>query len=186
MEEVRPLQPRRPDDRTESRLKPAAPSLAPIYTVNSRALRKWSQERLQLNFLPDGSVEARFRYEGTTCSNLGRPLEFDYHVKLGRLANDYRILETRCVPAPGDTGHTFMCEYLKNAGALMDNIAAERPLLGGSLSDVLTWKRDASPAGCYCDGASRRHKWGLVFEVIHFALAHREQSQSFSFARESR
>ena len=26
-------------------------------------------------------------------------------------------------------------------------------------------------AGCYCEPASRKHKWGLVLETIHFALA---------------
>jgi len=30
--------------------------------------------------------------------------------------------------------------------------------------------RPASPAGCYCEPASRQHKWGLVLETIHYAL----------------
>jgi hypothetical protein len=28
----------------------------------------------------------------------------------------------------------------------------------------------AGRAGCYCDAASRQHKWGLVLETIHYAL----------------
>jgi hypothetical protein len=28
-----------------------------------------------------------------------------------------------------------------------------------------------SPAGCYCEPDSRQHKWGLVLETIHYALA---------------
>jgi len=28
-----------------------------------------------------------------------------------------------------------------------------------------------SSTGCYCDEASRAHKWGLVLETIHYALA---------------
>ena len=63
------------------------------YTLNPRALQKWSRERLQLKFSRDGAVEAGFRYEGTTCSNLGRTLEFDYHVKLAPPSDGYRILE---------------------------------------------------------------------------------------------
>jgi hypothetical protein len=26
-------------------------------------------------------------------------------------------------------------------------------------------------AGCYCEPAGRKYKWGLVLETIHFALA---------------
>ena len=144
------------------------------YTVNSRALQKWSQERLRLKFLPGGSVEAHFRYEGTTCSNMGRALEFDYCVKLGAAHDDYKILETSCAPAPDDTGHTQQCEYLSNADALMRSIATEKPLLGRPLNDVLAWVRPPNPSGCFCDLERRDHKWGLVFEAIHFALAQRE------------
>ena len=144
------------------------------YTVNSRALQKWSRERLRLNFLPDGLVEALFRYEGTTCSNLGRALEFDYRVKLGAACDDHRILETSCAPASGDNGHAQQCEYLKDASALMRSIAAEKPLLGQPLNDVLSWKRAPNPSGCYCDRERRDHKWGLVFEVLHYAFAQRE------------
>jgi hypothetical protein len=146
------------------------------YTTNPRALEKWSRERLRLEFSRAGAVEAGFRYEGTTCSNMGRALEFDYHVKLAPLADQYRILEMDCAPAPGDTGHQFQCEYLNNAKTLMRNIAAEKPLLGRPLHDVLTWKREYNPSGCFCDLPRREHKWGLVLEVIHFALAQREKT----------
>jgi hypothetical protein len=145
------------------------------YTVNVRALQKWSQERLRLKILPDGLIEAHFRYEGTTCLNMGRALEFDYRVKLGVAQDDYKILETSCAPAPGDTGHTQQCEYLNNADTLMRNIATEKPLLGRPLNDVLAWARTPSPSGCFCDLERRQHKWGLVFEAIHFALLQREE-----------
>ena len=147
--------------------------LAARYSVNSRALKKWSQERLALQWLDNGTVEARFRYEGTTCSNLGRPLAYDYVIKLDAI--DYRILEATCAPAPGDTGHAAMCEFINNGERLSSAIATENPLAGRALNDVLMWKRAFSPAGCYCDAESRMHKWGLVLEVIHYALAKREQ-----------
>ena len=145
------------------------------YSINLRALRKWVRERLHLKTLHDGSVEARFRYEGTTCSNLGRPLEFDYHVMLGPLEDGYKIIEATCAPAPGDTGHTCECEYLNNAESFMRSIASEKPLRGRPLNDVLTWERSYSPSGCYCDADRRAHKWGLVFEVIHYALVRQEK-----------
>jgi hypothetical protein len=141
------------------------------YTVNPRALKKWVEERLLLEFANDGSVTARFRYDGTTCSNLGQPLQYNYLVRLEPPSQAYRVAELRCAPASTDTGHAQMCEYLKDAAGLMNRIASEKPLLGRPLNDVLTWERATNPAGCYCEAASREHKWGLVFEVIHFALA---------------
>ncbi|MDZ7361133.1 MAG: hypothetical protein ONB46_10450 [candidate division KSB1 bacterium] len=147
------------------------------YSIDSRALRKWSQQRLHLNILDDGSVSARFRYEGTTCSNLGHRLEYDYHLKLGSAEDEYKIIEMSCAPAPGDTGHAYMCEYLNNARLLEEAIAKEKPLLGRPLNEVLAWKRQFNPSGCYCDRSSREHKWGLALEVIHYALAqHDEQT----------
>lgn len=145
------------------------------YSINSRALRKWSQERLTLRILEDQSIEARFRYEGTTCSNLGRPLAYDYVIKLEGPEQGYRILETACAPAPGDIGHAAMCEYINDSERLAAVVATEKPLAGKPLNDVLGWKRAFSPAGCYCDADSRMHKWGLVLEVIHYALVRREQ-----------
>ena len=146
------------------------------YTINPRALEKWSKERLQLEFLSDGAVEAIFHYEGTTCSNMGRALAFDYRVKLAPPDEHFKILEMDCAPAPGDTGHQFQCGYLNAAEALTHSIASEKPLLGKPLNEVLTWKRSYDPSGCYCDVTRREHKWGLVLEVIHFALARRGAS----------
>jgi len=146
------------------------------YTINSRALEKWSRDRLRLEFSRDGAVVAGFRYEGTTCSNMGRALEYDYRVKLAAPADRYRILEMQCAPASGDTGHQFQCEFLNDAETLMRHIAGEKPLLGRPLDDVLTWKREYNPSGCFCDLPRREHKWGLVLEVIHFALVQREKA----------
>jgi hypothetical protein len=148
------------------------------YTINDRALQKWSQERLELKFLADHSTEARFYYEGTTCSNMGRPLAFDYQVKLGPAGDGYKILGANCAPVPDDIGHQYQCEYLNNAEAFMRSIAEEKPLLGKSLNDVLTWERPHNPSGCYCDAERRAHKWGLVFEVIHYALVRREREMA--------
>jgi hypothetical protein len=43
-------------------------------------------------------------------------------------------------------------------------------MLGQPLASVLAWRREPSPAGCYCEATSREHKWGLVLETIHYAL----------------
>ncbi|MEO7300059.1 MAG: hypothetical protein ABI042_15950 [Verrucomicrobiota bacterium] len=141
------------------------------YSVNARALKKWSRERLHLEIDEEGWVKARFRFEGTTCSNLGRLIEYDYFVRLHPRAQSYRIAEARCLPAEGDTGHAQQCEYLRDPAFFMSQVAAEKPLLNCPLNDILAWKRSVNPAGCHCEFGSREHKWGMVFEVIHFALA---------------
>jgi hypothetical protein len=144
-----------------------------LYTVSTKALKRWAEERLSLELREDGTVDALFRYEGTTCTNMGRPLVFHYQVKLGSRRDGYPILEQRCAPAPDDTGHTSMCQYLSDAARLMAAIDREKPLLGRPLNDVLSWQRSASAAGCYCEPGSREHKWGLVLDTIHYALAQR-------------
>ncbi|MGB9456127.1 MAG: hypothetical protein WCB12_08800 [Bryobacteraceae bacterium] len=145
------------------------------YSTNRKALRRWAAERLTISRRDDGTTGARFRYQGTTCTNMGRALEFDYHVSLGRREEGYPVLEARCGPAPGDTGHTFMCQYDAD-GRLLAAVDAEKPLLGRPLHEVLQWQRPPSAAGCYCEPASRQHKWGLVFETIHYALLGQESA----------
>ncbi len=155
------------------------PSLrpAPKYSVNARALRKWSQERLWLSTDDDGRVEARFRYEGTTCSSMGRPLTYDYHVRLQPPGEAYRIVAARCTPASDDIGHASQCEYLKDGDEFQRAIERDVPLLGQPLHEVFAWERSSNPAGCYCETSARLHKWGLVFEVIHFALTEQAKTK---------
>jgi hypothetical protein len=150
------------------------------YKINAKALDKWSKERLVLNILDDRSIEAQFRYEGTTCANTGRPLEFIYRVKLGASESQYKIQEAFCLPAPGDTGHTSMCQYIKDGRQLMFAIEREKPLLGKPLNAVLDWNYMSNPAGCYCNPASRQHKWGIVLQVIHYAMVQHEKQNEGS------
>ena len=100
------------------------------YSVSQKALQKWSEERLQLNFLNDNSIEAKFRYEGTTCSNMGRKLEFDYQIKLSSQEEGYKITRLDCSHSNNDDGYKFMCEYLRNPEELMNKIENEKPLFG--------------------------------------------------------
>ncbi len=140
------------------------------YTVNAKALKRWASERLSIERHADGALDALFLYEGTTCTNMGRPLKFLYRVKLGPKDEGYLIREQSCGPAPGDRGYESMCAYLDHGPQLMTSIDGEKPLLGRRLEDVLGWQRAQAPAGCYCDRESRQHKWGLVLETIHYAL----------------
>jgi hypothetical protein len=56
---------------------------APMYATNRKALRRWVEERLTLTDRVDGGIDARFVYDGSTCSNMGRALRFIYRVSLG-------------------------------------------------------------------------------------------------------
>ena len=148
------------------------------YSVNARALRKWATERVQVDSREDGTVEATFRFDGTTCSNQGHPLAFDYRVALSGPDDGYRILRSSCAPAPGDDGYEYTCAYLQDADGFMQNIAREKPLLGRPIEEVLGWSRPAAPSGCHCTAESRAHKWGLALEAIHYALVQAQTGNS--------
>ena len=154
------------------------PTPAPRYTVNTRALRKWAAERVSLAPQADGTLEAVFRFDGTTCSH--QPLAFDYRVRLSGPANGNVILASSCAPAPDDDGHQLTCSYLAGAADHLHEIAAERPLLGRPLDEVFEWSRESASAGCHCTSASRAHKWGLALEAIHYALAQARAPQTVS------
>ena len=145
------------------------------YAVNARALQKWAAERLTLKRSEDGGVDALFRYDGTTCTNLGRPLAFHYNLRLGPREQGFPVRQQRCAPAPDDEGHAYMCEYIRDREGLMTAIDAEKPLLGQPLSAALSWRPASSAAGCYCEAGSREHKWALVLETVHYALTQTEK-----------
>jgi len=166
---------RTPYLRARPSLEPVAPTPQPTaYSINPKALQRWAAERLVLETRADGTLDARFRYDGVTCTNMGLPLAFDYHVALGPRQQGYPIRSQSCAPAAGDSGHASMCQYLTDGSGLMAAIAREKPLAGRPLAEVLAWHRLGLAAGCYCDAASREHKWGLVLETIHYALDRRE------------
>lgn len=149
----------------------------PGYVTPQRALRKWAAERVQVTPLPDGAIEAVFRFDGTTCSNLGRPLAFDYRVRLDAAQ---RIISCSCAPAPDDEGYRSTCAYLAEPERFLRDVAGDQPLLGRPLDDVLGWERPAVSTGCHCNADSRLHKWGFVLEAIHFALRHKAQAGALS------
>jgi hypothetical protein len=164
-------------DRTPGRSE-TGPAQEPRSTVNARALRKWAAERVRLDFLDDGFIEASFRFDGTTCSH--QPLAFDYRVRLSGPADGHVILESSCRPAPDDEGHKLTCSYLAEGEDHLHEVAAERPLAGRPLTEVFAWSRESAPSGCHCAPASRAHKWGLALEAIHYALAQTRVAQPVS------
>jgi hypothetical protein len=64
---------------------------------------------------------------------------------------------------------------MDNPQQLMAAVESEKPLLGRRLDQVLSWDAAAAGAGCYCHVSDRMHKWRLVLETIHYALAQQEK-----------
>ena len=145
------------------------------YSISEKALLKWSNDRLTMNVLSDGTIFAKFRYNGTTCSNLGHELIFDYHIELSSSEESYRIKSLKCIPV--NNGYTFMCEYSTDENGVMKEIELEKPLIGKPLNEILTWKRNYNPEGCYCKKESRDYKWGIVFEVLHYKIVQSETTK---------
>ncbi len=177
IESIQRLRSELTDSTNEPSKMPSPLSRNAQYRTGMSALKKWSKERLRLRFAEDGTVEATFTYDGTTCSNLGRPLQFILSVRLGSEQTGYKILSTDCFPAPGDEGHKSMCEYIRRGDPFIESIREEKPLAGKSLEEVLAWERPFSPTGCFCERPGRLHKWGLALEVLHFALANMNEHQ---------
>lgn len=144
------------------------------YKISLKALQKWSDKHLKFKILGDNSIEAKFRYKGTTCSNMGHPLEFDYNIKLSPPDDMYKIVSMNCSPAPDNDGYKFMCDYISDSESLMRSIENAKPLIGKSINEILNWQYQYSPEGCYCKQESREYKWGLVLEVLHYTLAQYE------------
>lgn len=153
-----------------------ASSVSSPYAFPERALRRWAGENLTLTPRPDGGVDAVFRLEGSTCANIAFFLL--YRVALSPATAGRRIESMNCAPAPFDEGHTRMCSWQENAGAIAATMRDETPLLGLPLDSVLAWRPRQSPPGCLCAQPSRHHKWHAVLETLHLALNQPRPSSS--------
>ncbi|HVW22485.1 MAG TPA: hypothetical protein VHC86_14820 [Opitutaceae bacterium] len=147
----------------------AAPASAgPGYRIAERALRKWATERVALERGADGSVRARFRFDGTTCSHL--ELAFDYELLLSPDAAGWKLREAACGPAPGDEGHAKSCAYLADAEGLRKALDEESPRAGLTLDQALALAAPGVSSGCHCTAEGRAHKWSMALQAVHFAL----------------
>lgn len=140
-----------------------------IYTFPPRALRRWSTQHLQLQHEVDGGVTAVFRLDGTTCGHY--PITMHYTVRLGAASDGWMIRQLNVAPAPDDDGYERQCAAASDPEGLRDDLLSERPCLGQPLADAVAWAPETTPAGCLCTAASRAHKWRMVFQTLHYALA---------------
>lgn len=141
------------------------------YAFSEKVLDRWSRERLEIERAPQGEILARFRYEGSTCNNLGFPIHMEYRIRLSAASEGYRILETECIAAQDDEGFGKTCGYLNNLDAFSAAFEKEHPLVGQSLAEGPDWAPPSSPSGCWCTKTDRDHKWKVVFQTLHYKLA---------------
>jgi hypothetical protein len=150
-------------------------SAASNYVFSNKALSLWREKRLHLKVLSHQQLVARFRFDGTTCNNMGVPIAIDYHVSLERNSGPgYRIVNCFCQPAEGDVGFRSMCAYLENPDQHQSQVESYQPLIGRPLDEALAWHPPVSPAGCLCSRASQDHKWRIVLQTIHYALVNHD------------
>lgn len=150
---------------------PATPNGWP-YAVARAPLSKWARERVSLR-QQNGFVIAEFVYAGSTCSNMGHPLQAILSLVLIPNGNDdYRIINTHCRPVADDAGCAKMCAHLAAPETFFADINEDHPLTGMTLSEAIAWQPALEMGGCLCSHESRNHKWRNAVQSIHYALNH--------------
>ncbi len=154
-----------------------------LYSFPEKALLRWSRRRLE--WLPEMGRRraARFRFDGTTCSNMGLSIGMSYYVELERRADGSAVIVAcGCSPREGDRGYEGMCAYRTDPGGFAA-ASSEPPFeigatLGDALGDALGRRESSMSSGCLCTKADREHKWRIVLETIHFDLFGAERRTS--------
>jgi hypothetical protein len=150
------------------------PRVSRGYAFPRKALERWQREYLRLDVADDGSVAARFLYQGNTCGNMGKEFTILFEVELDRNITGLSVAAARCLPAAEGNGYRATCAALERPATFLSEIEKEQPFVGRCLDDVLEWEPDTTPSGCLCDRSDRDHKWRIVLQTLHFALRERE------------
>jgi hypothetical protein len=139
------------------------------YAIPESSLARWAKERLRQEPRADGSVVYSFTLSGSTCTNMGQPLEVVMTVATD---GQGRIQQASSSPAPGDTGCNAMCGALGNGRMFLAQAGHADEAIGLTLEEAAfrNWLPEIS--GCFCSEGNRRHKWRNVFQAIHFAVTH--------------
>jgi hypothetical protein len=141
------------------------------YGYPEKALRRWAKSLLTLDHREDGVARGRFRFDGSTCTNGGIPLAFEYEVELSPSTDGRRLLSMTCRPVSKNTGYEAMCSVRENEAAFWRALSAETPFLGHPLAEALDWNPPTNPAACLCTSENRDHKWRMVLHTLHYALS---------------
>jgi len=138
----------------------------PAYAVAEKALRRWARERLQRKPRPEGGTDYSFAMSGSTCTNLGHPIEVVMTVAVGAGG---RIEAATLQPAATDTGWKAMCATSVDSARFLAENADCAEAVGLSLREAAFRDWSVEESGCYCTAGNRRHKWRNTFQAIYFA-----------------
>ncbi|MBF0280018.1 MAG: hypothetical protein HQM13_19630 [SAR324 cluster bacterium] len=146
-----------------------------IYNLPEKALVKWAKENVILDHFQDGSIEAQFRFVGSTCGFTGHSIDFEFRVKLSSLSDGRRVTKTSCRPSANDRGAVQMCAYITHSDQFLKSINAYHPRLGETLDACILWAPEIIPAGCLCNEQALNHKWRNAYQTIHYAISLKEK-----------
>jgi hypothetical protein len=138
----------------------------PVYAVAEKALLRWAKERLRRNPRPNGGMAYSFAMSGSTCTNMGRPIEVVMNIEVGA---DGRIEGAFIRPAEGDIGWNSMCATSKNADRFLAEAGDCADVIGLTLREAAFREWNVEESGCFCVEGNRRHKWRNTFQAIYFA-----------------
>jgi hypothetical protein len=142
-------------------------SLNPSYSISPRALQRWSDERLHIQRRPDGGTVYSFLLSGSTCNNMGMPIEVEMIVTTDA---DGRIESARSYPSANDRGCHLMCAANGNATSFFTETGECSDVIGQTIEQAAFREWDVEPSGCFCTAGNRRHKWRNVFQTLHYAM----------------
>jgi hypothetical protein len=139
------------------------------YAVAEPALRRWARERLHRQPRDDGGIVYSFLMSGSTCNNMGVPLE-----AIMTLAVDAqgKIESATARPAPHDRGCDAMCQAQCDGRRFLADFGSCNEVVGLTLLEAAFRDWNEEPSGCFCTAGARRHKWRNVFQTLHFAATH--------------
>jgi hypothetical protein len=141
----------------------------PAYAIPERAIRTWVTERLRRQPRAHGGVLYSFTLSGSTCNNMGVPLEVIMTVAVGA---DGRIEAATSRPAAADFGCRAMCAAQGDGRRFFGEVGGCEEAIGLTLEQAAFRQWEEEPSGCFCTPGNRRHKWRNVFQTLHYAATH--------------
>ena len=146
---------------------PTTSSSSSAYSISPRALQRWTDERLHIQRRPDGGTVYSFVLSGSTCNNMGMPVEVEMIVTTDA---DGRIESARSYPSASDRGCHLMCAANGNATQFFTATGECGDVIGQTIEQAAFREWDVEPSGCFCTAGNRRHKWRNVFQTLHYAI----------------
>jgi hypothetical protein len=145
------------------------------YRIPKATLRKWADQCLTCLRDEEGQRRYRFAFEGSTCTDGGKPYTANMQIALdvseGRvIVRDALIFfSEEDMPAAAQ-----MCEYQQRGEEFFRQLQQPPAFCGRPLEEILAAPASLNPAGCFCTEPMVNHKWRLALSTVHYALEQEE------------